>query len=167
MTDAAWPPQLLRLEALSERDALEYAHDQFCGNSQVTLQGVNVDWDRQNKYSGIPLCAGFLHVTTREDRSNGTRPFDCDRLKRAHWWRHLVNHWENPDIDVWKTDHYGRYKPETRTILWCRNLDYVVVLAQKPPRGEPGRYYLVTAYMVDGRSTERRLEKSLARGVSL
>jgi hypothetical protein len=67
----------------------------------------------------------------------------------------MIEHSTDTSLSVWKNE---RKKPgrsrQTRVLIWLENLDYIVVLAERPRE-----MILVTAYCTDIKSQRKKLEK--------
>jgi hypothetical protein len=67
----------------------------------------------------------------------------------------MIEHSTDTSLSVWKNE---RKKPgrsrQTRVLIWVENLDYIVVLAERPRE-----MILVTAYCTDIKSQRKKLEK--------
>jgi len=99
--------------------------------------------------------AGFWHMTCRYEPRTQAREMDLRRCERIPWPRPMIEHSADKSLSVWKSE---RKKPsrsrQTRVLIWLENLDYVVVLAERPRA-----MILVTAYCTDIKSHKEKLRK--------
>ena len=86
----------------------------------------------------------FWHVTTSIDKSTGERLPAFRRAERISWIRPIIEHSDDKALKVWRNKR-GR---ETRVLLWLEELDFLLILREKPQKA-----FLLTAYCID---TEHR-----------
>lgn len=111
-------------------------------------------------YSGHPLAydsriengkeVAFWHITSSKDNVTGERVPDFRRCERVAWPKAIVEHSDDKDLKIWRK---GRGR-KTRILLWLEELDYLVVLEERP-----GVVTLVTAYCIDQDNRRRQLKK--------
>jgi len=99
--------------------------------------------------------AGFWHMICRYEARTHAREMDLRRCERIPWPRPMIGHSTDKSLSVWRSE---RKKPsrsrQTRVLIWLENLDYVVVLAERPRA-----MILVTAYCTDIESHKEKLRK--------
>jgi hypothetical protein len=147
-----WLPKALRYE-------------DFKGDWDKFLETVYSIFERdfkktRPKYDGRPITydskiengkeAAFWHVTSSVDLVTGDRVPDIKRCERIPWPRPIIEHPSDKAISVWKV----KQRRESRVLLWLEELDYLVVLAEKPRA-----VVLVTAYCTDREHTRVKLQK--------
>jgi hypothetical protein len=125
------------------------------------FQGHTVSWERRilsdDKYEEV-----FWHLITKTDGAKGDRLFDPRRAERLPWCAPTVEHCSDLAIKCWVYRESGN---RVNIYAWLEKWDYVVILARRN-QGDRERYFLVTAYHVDGESTRRNLRhKYLQREV--
>ena len=145
-TSGSWEEILGRLYSVFEKDFK---------NNRPTLQGKQVWWDRNFK-DGDPHEEGFWHLVTREDKETRERLLDTPRAKRLAWCRAIVAHCQEAEVLFFD---YLEGGGKIGTYLWLKNYDYVVILNKKPTRRFGEVYWLVTAYVLDGASRRKALQK--------
>jgi hypothetical protein len=116
---------------------------------------VAVWWDRRflNKDSHEE---GFWHLTTREDKTTGDRLLDTPRAKRLRWCRATIDNATSPDVLAFD---YEEGNGKIRTYLWVHEADYVVILEKRQKNGRAIAYSLVTAFVLDGPSRKRDMQR--------
>ena len=149
-------------------DALRYSD--FNGEWDRFLVNVYEIFERDFKksrpsYRGFPLKydssiedgkeAVFWHLTSQYDKKTGNREMDLRRCERIPWPRPMIEHPTDKSLSVWKSERKKPSRPrQTRVLIWLENLDYVVVLAERPRA-----MILVTAYCTDIKSHKEKLRK--------
>jgi hypothetical protein len=122
------------------------------------FQGHAVAWDRSiltdDRYEEV-----FWHLIAKTDQAKGDRLFDTRRAERLPWCAPTVEHYPDPAIKCWEYRESGN---RVNVYAWLEDWDYVVVLAKRKQGGRE-RYFLVTAYHVDGQSTRRNLRRKYAQ----
>jgi len=128
------PPDWLP-EALSYND--------FGGDYEKFLATVYEIFERDFKYSrpnyrGKPLIydstiedgkeVTFWHVTTSTDDATGERLPDFRRSECISWLRPIIEHPDDKALKVLRNKRGW----ETRVLLWLEELDFLVVLREKP-----------------------------------
>lgn len=98
---------------------------------------------------------GFWHVTSSYDHDTGKRLPDVDRLCHVPWIRAIIENVGAPE--VCKFD-YVEKGDKTRTYLWLKELDYVVILEKKRRVA-----FLVTAFVIKFEGKRRELQKKLEK----
>ena len=98
---------------------------------------------------------GFWHLVTRTDQKTKDRLFDPRRAERLPWCGAILSNANESEIKLWV---YREGKGRLRTYAWLEQLDYVVIVEQRPTaRGNTA--FLITAYHVDGPSVRRSLQR--------
>jgi len=126
-------------------------------NHKTKFRHAPVMWDTR-VLQGNDCEECFLHLTTREVPEHGRVP-DFPRCKRLPWCRPTIEHADIEDVKTWD---YREAKRTVRTYLWLQDLDYCVVLERKAHDNRE-RFFLVTAFHVDGPSRRRNLGKKYAQ----
>jgi hypothetical protein len=130
--------------------------------SSCVFQGLPVRWDRALiPVSGHSHERGFWHLVSREDQKARVRRFDPRRAERLPWCAPLLTNADDAAVLVWQyREGHGR----TRTYVWLRHWAYVVVLEAIAIRTDEVMQ-LVTAFHVDGPSTERAFRRKYEQRV--
>lgn len=92
----------------------------------------------------------FWHIVSSEEK--GERKFDIRRAEWINFPAHILEYCQKEcdDICIW----FNKRKGKKRVLLWCKKIDYVVVLDERKD------YYIFwTAYPVLYGHARRRLEK--------
>ncbi len=95
--------------------------------------------------------ATFWHITS-EGMDEETRTPDIRRLERISWPKRIIEYCSAycSNIKVWENLRKG----EKRILLWCEDIEYLVVLADR------NTYTLIwTAYPVQENHKKRKLQK--------
>ena len=99
--------------------------------------------------------AAFWHMTCRYESKTRNREMDLRRCERTPWPRPMIEHPADKAVSVWKSERKKPRGPrQTRVLIWLENLDYIVVLAERPRQ-----MILVTAYCTDVKSHKKKLRK--------
>lgn len=158
MEKPPWLPEMESVEGRTE-DVLKRLHRRFLADfaaSRCVFQGLPVLWDDGKiVVSGQAYDRGFWHLVSRNDQKIGARRFDPRRGERLPWCAPLLANAHDDAALVWEyREGHGRL----RTYVWLERWSYVVILEAVSTRaGEAMR--LVTAYHVDGASTERAFRR--------
>jgi len=147
MSDAPeWLPEALR-------------YSDFNGDWDKFLAAVYGIFERDFKksrprYEGRPVTydssledgkeAAFWHII------QGGREPDLRRCERIPWPRPMIEHPADAALSIWKNER----KNQTRVLIWLEELDYIVVLTERPRV-----MVLVTAYCTDIKSQREKLRK--------
>ena len=118
------------------------------------FQGCGVDWDRRVQ-PGDSYEEGFWHLITKKDERTNDRLLDPRRAERLPWCSPTIHHGTHSAVKTWEYLESGNRR---RVYLWLEEWDYVVIL-EKRTRRNTTRYFLVTAFHVDGDSTRRSLTR--------
>jgi hypothetical protein len=155
MTEPSWLPPLLLLSKFGGNVVayLETVYDCFENDfvvSKPALYGlpviIRIDPKEDNKeYS-------YWHVT-HEGKVEQERIFAPRRCERIAWIRAIIENINDPAVKIW---NYKEGKGNIRTYIWLENYDYVVVLEKSRNQRT---YFLVTAFYIDGNSTQRSLQR--------
>lgn len=144
-------------------EALRYAD--FGGDYEKFFATVYRIFERDFKqsrpnYGGRPVTydsgiqdgkeLAFWHITSRKDNATGERVPNFRRCERVAWPKAIVDHSDDNVLKVWRNTRGGK----TRILLWLEELDYLVVLEERP-----GVVTLVTAYCTDEDNRRRQLKK--------
>lgn len=99
--------------------------------------------------------AAFWHLISRDDPRTGNREMDIRRCERVLWPRPIIEHLADNAVSVWKVERKkADRKSQTRVLIWLENLDYLVVLAERPKA-----MVLITAYCTDIESQREKLRR--------
>ena len=103
----------------------------------------------------------FKHLTTKNiDGKTRERTFEHQRSKRLHWIKHHVEENKKDKMLV-----FSVADPEgIRTYIFDQEQNYVIILEPYRSRTE---YYLITAYLLDGRNPEKIKKKYKRRLVDI
>lgn len=115
-------------------------------------------WHDRRVESNCPFGfeEGFWHLITREDwvynprtrRREKERLPEFDRAGRMPWAKPIIDNERDDPVLVWEFDDETRKGKATRTYLWLRDFDYVVILEEQSKRfGTVFR--LITSFYVD------------------
>ncbi len=115
--------------------------------SRPAFQGCPVIYDSRMEDGKEAV---FWHITCRDDLRTRNRELDIRRCERIPWPRPMIEHPTDTAISVWK----NKRKRDTRVLIWLENLDYLVVMAERPRA-----MILVTAYCTDIKSQRGKLAK--------
>jgi hypothetical protein len=157
MTNPSWLP-----------DALRYAD--FNGEWDRFLDTVYQIFERDFKkskpvFQNYPVThdsriedgkeAVFWHITCRDDSRTGDRELDIRRCERIPWPRPMIEHPTDTAISIWKNERKKtNTQRQTRILIWLEDLDYIVILSERPKT-----MVFVTAYCTDIASQKERLKK--------
>jgi len=97
----------------------------------------------------------FLHLITRFDYQTDERLFDPRRSEKLPWCGAVIENIDRKEVMYWD---YEEGNKTTRTYIWLKEYDYVVVLQRRSLR-KFDVYFLITAFHVDGASKRRNLER--------
>ncbi len=152
-------------------EALRY--EDFKGDWDKFLEAVYSIFERdfkktRPKYDGRPITydskiesgkeAAFWHITSSIDRNTGDRVPDLRRCERVPWPKPMLEHPMDTAITVWKSERKKPHSPrQMRVLIWLENLDYIVVLTERPKE-----MVLVTAYCTDIGVQREKLRKERA-----
>lgn len=153
----SWLPPMIACDGRWE-DVIKKLYDIFDRDfrrGSPSVRGHRLFWDKR-KIDGGAYEEGFWHLITRTEDRSGERNPDFRRAERLPWCRPVIDHESDIAILVWDFDQ-GR--KNTRTHLWLRDHDYVVVVQRRENRQGFVSMFLVTAYHVDGPSSRRKLER--------
>lgn len=143
--------------------ALKYG--EYKGNWYKFLADVYRIFERDFKQSrpnfeGYPVThdskiengkeATFWHIVERTDPIAKERVPDIRRCERIPWPRPIIEHSTDIALSVWR----NKRKREIRVLIWMENLDYIVILAEKPQER-----VLITAFCTDIKSQCHKLRK--------
>lgn len=123
---------------------------------QTTFENHNFFWDGkpiyQKKHPMFKNKSGtFWHIISSGESEESRIP-DFRRYERVTWSAHILSYCKNncKKILVWK----NKRKNKTRILLWCQDIDYLVVLDERK------NFYLFwTAYPVTHNHTRNKLIK--------
>lgn len=147
-TNGEWAEVLERLYRVFQVD--------FIGPGCYFLNSP-VWWD-QRKLDGEHE-EGFWHLITRENYAVGERLFEPERAECLPWCRPCLVNAPDPSLKIWD---YREGRRKIRTYVWLESNDYLIILEKRPSRqGE--RFFLITAYSVDGNDTRGKLRKKFEK----
>ncbi len=142
--------QLLDLDHLSERERISSLMNIF----NRDIRNNNTFKFRTKQVNPISTETDamellFKHLTTTiVDRKTRTREFETNRSKRLHWVKFHIDETEPTKLSVFSVED-----PDgIRTYIYDAAEKYVIILA--PYRNE-NEYYLLTAYYLTGRNTDK------------
>ena len=99
--------------------------------------------------------AAFWHITSSVDPATKNRVPDLRRCERVPWPRPMIEHPTDSAVSIWKNERKRPHrKSQTRVLIWLEELDYIVVLVDRPRE-----MVLVTAYCTDIKSQRAKLRK--------
>ena len=98
-------------------------------------------------------ASSYWHIT-HEGEVESERIFAARRCERIAWVRAIIENVTDPAIKIWD---YKEGNGKIRTYIWLEDYDYVVVLEKKSRKQNIYFYFLVTAFYIDGNSTQRKL----------
>jgi len=121
-------------------------------SSRPGYQGLEVTYDSRIEDGKEAV---FWHMTCRYEPGTRDREMDLRRCERIPWPRPMIEHSTDTSISLWKNERRKPGRPrQTRVLIWLENLDYIVVLAERPRE-----MILVTAYCTDIKSQKEKLKK--------
>ncbi len=93
----------------------------------------------------------FWHIISSGNKEDNRTP-DLRRYERIRWPGFILEHCISKcnNILVWENKRGGK----TRTLLWCKDINYLVVLDKRK-----GYYLFWTAYPLTYKNMERKLQK--------
>lgn len=157
MCEEAWLPEYIELE-LCEGDWDKYlnqVYECFCKDfvyHKTYYKGLRVAVRKIPESKGKGY--GFWHCISEGEKENERIP-DLERCKRIRWIKAIIEHAENPEVEVW-TNHRGK---ERCFLLWYKE-QYLVVLANRKRKKDERKYYLLkTAYCTMSQKRIQRLRK--------
>ena len=126
---------------------------------------MDVVYDRDGKILHLQTAKGFstklfvgYHLCLFDalgDYGTGHDKEDKAGHDRIPWPRPMIEHSTDKSLSVWKSERKKPSRPrQTRVLIWLENLDYIVVLAERPRA-----MILVTAYCTDIKSHKEKLRK--------
>lgn len=146
---------LLELDALNESQRKSSLHSifkrDFIDSSNYFRKKLVLPTPKEGQETMEVL---FHHLTTKDDFQEGNRYYDRDRARRVHWIRHHIQEKTVNAIKVFSV----KDKSEIRTYIFDEQESYVIILA---PKGND-RYYLLTAYYLEGANKEK-IQKKINR----
>ena len=156
MTDPSWLPDLILLSdfhgnAIAYLEAVYKQFEQDFLRSKLTLNGLPVQVYIHPKEDNKAFS--YWHIT-HEGKVESERTFAPRRCERIAWVRAIIENVTDPAIKIWD---YKEGNGKIRTYIWLEDYDYVVILEKKSRKQDI--YFLVTAFYIDGNSTERKLQR--------
>lgn len=152
-----WLPGMLKVngnwETVLNRLYRVFEHD-FCRET-CEFQGRTVRWNR-SRDPGDAYDRGFWHLITELDQARNERLFDPRRAERLPWCKPVIANSFRPEVLAWD---YVEATHRTRSYLWLKRWDYIVVLEKGTSRAGIDFAFLVTAYHVGGSQTRRTLQR--------
>lgn len=137
---------------------LEHIYQQFseCYTRKPfpTFQGDAVSFKRHPEVQG--KAATFWHLISEGEIEDDRLP-NMRRCERIPWAREIIEHCDDPEVKVWDV----RRGNELRTLLWCEEAEYVVVLARRKNYS-----ILWTAYPVIENHRKRKFQSEYAQFVA-
>ena len=159
-----WLPPLLDVDG-DEEVVLQTLYEVFKRDfilGKPLLEGCKIAWATRLS-QGRPYDEGFIHIVTTDSGSpHMRRMIDPPRAARVCWCAPMILNIACPTMLVWD---YKEGTGRVRKYLWRRDMRYLVVL-EKQTRKWGQVYYLVTAYHVNGSSTEKKLQQKYSNRVS-
>lgn len=99
--------------------------------------------------------AAFWHIIQKTDIKARDKVPDLRRCERIPWPKPMIEHPTDSAVSIWKNERKRPdRKSQTRVLIWLEELDYIVVLAERPRE-----MVLVTAYCTDIKSQRAKLRK--------
>ncbi len=146
-------PKLIELDSYNGdyslyENAVYNAYQTTYGSLQFSFNGLPIHQKKMPLYKGKP-CTFWHIISTGNDEAN--RIPDLRRYERICWPGFILSHCLEycNNLLVWET----RRKSKIRTILWCKDINYVVVLDKRKD------FYLFwTAYPVSYKRKEYTLQ---------
>jgi len=118
----------------------------------ATFGGRPVTYDQRIGDDGLE--EGFWHLTSTRDRRTGERVMDLRRCERVPWVRPIIENARDCRLSDWWNERKG----QRRRLLWLEELEYLVILAQRPKV-----FVLITAYCTEREHTKRKLREERRR----
>jgi hypothetical protein len=138
-----WEKFLATVYQIFERD---FKHSRPRYEGQTVVHDTRIEDGKE---------AGFWHMTCRYEPLTKAREMDLRRCERIPWPRPMIEHPADEALSVWKAERKKPGSPrQIRILIWLENLDYLVVLAERPKVT-----ILVTAYCTDFESHKEKLRK--------
>lgn len=146
--------QLLELSHLSEQTRIQSLQGIFSRdvveNNQFWFNCKQINPTKGNE---PPMQILFKHLTTViTDKATRKREYEPRRSERLHWLRHHIDEKKAEGMLV-----FSCQDPDgIRTYIYDSDEAYVIILE---PYRDGSEYYLLTAYFVEGRNTEKIKKK--------
>jgi len=150
--DGEWDVVVARLYGVFQRD-FKY--------SVPAHQGLPVWHDRRILPGGL-YEEGFWHLISQDDRNTGVRLPEFRRAERLCWCRPTISNWSDGEVTVFD---YLEGSGKVRTYVWLRSESYLAVL-EKQQKKIGDIFMLITAFYLDGRASEKRIEQKYANRAS-
>lgn len=153
-----WLPLLLAVEPWTP-DTFAQLYAVFTRDfktTRPTLEGTDV-WFFGEMEDGRETI--FWHLTHRDDHQLNARLPDIPRCARLCWIRPVIENVADPLVLFWD---YTESDKSTRTYLWLKAHDYVIVLKKMPN----GSRRLMTAHCIDFNSKRRTLDSKYKKRVA-
>ncbi len=146
-----WLPELLdETQFDNEHELIEFAYQIYLKLyvlSKPQYNGIMVNV-RRVPYLGNRDQA-FYHLTTSsKGETEEQRKPDIERCKRIRFPKSIIENSSDEDILVWQNKRGSR----RNTLMWLKELDYLVVL-----KNGNGYYILTTAYIITFKHTRKKL----------
>lgn len=154
MSTPSWLPDTIEMSDYGGNwdDYLEAIYTLFLDNytkNDLNYNGTRIASKKHPEIAG--KSATFWHIIS-SGRVEAEKIPDLDRCKRILWARSIIENSADSEILVWVEEGYSG---GSRTLLWLKNHDYLVVLANRD-----GYTLLWTAYNVYGSHNRRKLQQA-------
>lgn len=143
-------PQLLEIDHLNEEQKIASLKSVFKRDIEDNPE-LNFKTKKINPIKGEDdaMQLLFKHLTTKIiDKKNKQRDFEPQRSKRLHWIRHHLEENKKERVLIFSVED----TEGTRTYIFDEEQNYVIILEPYRNRQE---YYLLTAYYLEGRNSEK------------
>ncbi len=165
MSTPDWLPDMISVDGdITKIVALLYRiYKRDFSRNKKNFQGCYVWCEQQpSSWSGRTYEKSFLHLITRFDYETEERLFDPRRSERLPWCGAVIENTDRSEIVYWD---YKEGNKSTRTYIWLKEFDYVVILQKRSLR-KFDVYFLITAFHVDGASKRINLERKFKNRLS-
>lgn len=147
---------LLELDSLNPQDrqkSLENIFNRDFIQSSISFRNKIVEPTPQDNKDQLEIL--FHHLTTKTENQEKHREYDRDRSMRIHWIKHHLTECNPNVLDVFSVND----RAGIRTYIFDETEEYVIILEPK----KENRYYLITAYYLQGGNTIKIKRKAQRR----
>lgn len=157
MTEPEWLPEPASVDGTREA-VISRLYEIFNAGFKrdgCVFEGASVRWDGRI-LAGEAYEEGFWHLISRVENKTGIRRFDPRRAERLPWCKPVIDNAADAAVTVWR--YRAPRKDRQRIYLWLEEQDYVIVLDEDVMQMVKSTF-IVTAFYVDGKATQRDLRK--------
>lgn len=166
----AWLPEPLNYEGDYNGDWDGFLEDSYSAfkddfiDNQVRYRGKKVNLSNRFPDLGDGKHGSYWHtVSTGNGSGEESKLPDIKRMEAINWVRPMLENCPDADLLEWEEIRSNeRRRNDVRTVVWCKKHKFVIILAKLDYV-----YILVTAYTVDYKSTERKLQQAYNNSLSV